>query len=150
MKKTGMNLTDKEWSRPFQNMFDHFLTSDFMTPSSMKSRDVDFNFSPSCEVKEDEKNYYLRVDIPGVNKENINIDYDNKTLTIQAERKEENEGRNDKQYFSEIYYGSYTRSFRLDKAIDEAKVQAKYKDGVLSLELPKLEKESEKLKIKIN
>ena len=149
MKKNSMSLTNRDWSRPFGDVFDQFFTSDMM-PSPMKNREVDFNFSPSCEVKEDEKNYYFRVDIPGVKKEDISVDYENQTLTIQAERHEEKEDKSEKQFFSEIYYGSYSRSFHLDKAIDENKIDAKYKDGVLSLEITKIEKEKERRKIQIN
>lgn len=149
MRKNGMSLTNRNWSRPFGDMFDQFFTSDMM-PTPMKSQEVEFNFSPSCEVKEDEKKYYFRVDIPGVKKDDINIEYENQTLTIQAERREEKEEKSEKQYFSEIHYGSYSRSFHLDKGIDESKIEAKYKDGVLSLEIPKLEKEKERRKIQIN
>ncbi|WP_295900993.1 Hsp20/alpha crystallin family protein [uncultured Bdellovibrio sp.] len=101
---------------------------------------TEFDFSPSCEFSEEEKNYLLKVDLPGVKKENVKVEVDGDRLTIRAERKEEKLDESKeakKRHLSEISYGSYVRSFTLPQPIDEKKVDAKFEDGVLLVNIPK-------------
>ena len=91
------------------------------------------------DVSENDKAYTVKADIPGVKKEDISVNIDGNLVRIDAETKSEKEtrGNGDKVLRSERYYGTVSRSFSLDQDIDASKVQAKYADGVLNLELPK-------------
>ncbi|MEN9833905.1 MAG: hypothetical protein RL011_98 [Pseudomonadota bacterium] len=90
------------------------------------------------DLSEDEKNFFLKADIPGVNKDDIKVSVDGNVVSLSAEikkKREEKEGT--KVIRSERYYGSVSRSFTLDENVDQAAAQAKYEDGVLLLTLPK-------------
>lgn len=90
------------------------------------------------DIKENDKDYTVHAEIPGVNKEDIHVTIDGNQVAISAEvkkAKEEKEG--EKVLRSERYYGKVYRSFTLDHDIDDAAAKAKYADGVLELTLPK-------------
>lgn len=91
------------------------------------------------DVTENDQGYTVKADIPGVKKEDINVRIDGNVVQIDAEAKSEKEtkGNGDKVLRSERYYGTISRTFSLAQDIDDSKVQAKYADGVLKLELPK-------------
>jgi HSP20 family protein len=91
------------------------------------------------DVNENDKAYTVKADIPGVKKEDINVRVDGNVVSIEAEARSEKEtkGNGDKVLRSERYYGTISRTFSLGQDIDAARVQAKYADGVLNLELPK-------------
>jgi HSP20 family protein len=91
------------------------------------------------DVTENDQGYTVKADIPGVKKEDINVRIDGNVVQIDAEVKGEKEtkGNGDKVLRSERYYGTISRTFSLAQDIDDGKVQAKYADGVLNLELPK-------------
>jgi HSP20 family protein len=90
------------------------------------------------DVTEDDKSYTVKAEIPGVNKEDIKISIDGNQVSISAEVKKETEKKEGaKVVHSERYYGQVSRSFTLDKEVDEGTAQAKYADGVLEAVLPK-------------
>jgi HSP20 family protein len=96
-----------------------------------------FEFSPSCEVCEEESFYVAKFDIPGVNKDDIKIHLEGNQLTVSAERKEEKRSDEKKTRYSEISYGSYMRTFSLPAPVDEKKIEAKLDNGVLTVKIPK-------------
>ena len=90
------------------------------------------------DVKSSDGAYTVAAELPGVKKEDIKVDIDGSRVTISAEvKKESEEKKGDEVIRSERYYGALSRTFTLDADIDEAKVDAKYADGVLKLTLPK-------------
>ncbi|MBN8476787.1 Hsp20/alpha crystallin family protein [Sulfuritalea sp.] len=90
------------------------------------------------DVKEQEKNYVVHAEVPGVKKEDIHVAIDGAVVSISAERREEKDVRDGERVLrSERYVGKVSRSFQLAQEIDEAQVTAKYTDGVLELVLPK-------------
>ncbi|MBK9022232.1 MAG: Hsp20/alpha crystallin family protein [Sulfuritalea sp.] len=90
------------------------------------------------DVKEQEKNYMVHAEVPGVKKEDIHVAVDGAVVSISAERREEKDVREGERVLrSERYVGKVSRSFQLAQEIDEAQVSAKYTDGVLELMLPK-------------
>jgi HSP20 family protein len=90
------------------------------------------------DVKEDDKAYHVHAEIPGVNKEDIQVTIDGNTVTISAETKKESEQKEgEKVLRRERHYGRVSRSFALESEVDEASASAKYQDGVLELTLPK-------------
>jgi HSP20 family protein len=90
------------------------------------------------DVKESDKAYTIHAEIPGVKKEDINIDVDGGQLSIRAEVKHEEEKKEgEKLLHSERYYGMVSRSMTLPVEVDAQGAKAEYKDGVLDLTLPK-------------
>ena len=130
---------------PFADMDDLFKGF-FMRPVLMETPP---QMQIKLDLKEDDKAYKVHADIPGVKKEDIQVDIDGNQVSISAEsRMEKEEKKGEKVLRSERYCGKVARSFTLVHEVDEAKAQAKYSDGVLELTLPKKEgKSSKKLAI---
>jgi HSP20 family protein len=105
---------------------------------------------PAMDVTERENEYVIRMDMPGVNREDIDITLAEGVLTVTGEVKRQHEDKvGDRLIREERCYGKLSRSVRLGSHIDEKKVSANYKDGVLELTLPKAEEMKPK-KIAIN
>jgi HSP20 family protein len=90
------------------------------------------------DVHEDDECYTVKADIPGVKRDDIDVHIDGNVVTIAAEVRRDNEEKKDGRVLrSERHYGYASRSFSLASAVDDAKADAKYADGVLQLRLPK-------------
>lgn len=127
----------------FRSFVDNFFTDDFMGGSSVTS------FTPKVDIAETEKAFEVQLHIPGVKKDEINIDLNENQLTISGERKFENE-KTEKNFHSvESYFGSFRRSFQLPDTVNRDKIDANYQDGILIVTLPKDEKKSSKKQISI-
>ena len=94
---------------------------------------------PPVDVVEEPERLVFRAEIPGVSKEDIDIKFENGTLVLRGEKKMEREVEGETAHRVERFYGTFTRSFTLPATIDAGKIQARYKDGVLELVLPKAE-----------
>lgn len=97
------------------------------------------DFIPHCELKETNQEYIARFDVPGVKKNELKIEVDGNRLTVRGERKSEKKETDERHYFAESAYGSFMRTFTLPFRIEEAKVDAHYEDGVLTIKIPKTE-----------
>jgi len=108
-------------------------------------------WNPAVDVKENEGSFVLTADIPGLTKKDVKISINNRVLNLHGERKEEKENDDGKFYYRERHIGSFSRSFQLPETVNEDGIQASFRNGVLSIELPKLEESLPKdLEIKIN
>ncbi len=108
-------------------------------------------FVPSVNTREGEDAYYVEVDLPGIKKEDIDIDVEDNVLTISGERKFSKEEKENDYYRIESQYGKFSRSFSLPEKVDVENIHAESKDGVLEVVVPKLkeaEKKAKKIKIK--
>ncbi len=94
-------------------------------------------WSPLTDISEDNDNYYLHLDIPGVEKGDVKISYSNGNLIIKGERKEEKETKKSEYHRIERSFGKFYRSFTLPEKVKEDKIEAKFKDGSLSIVIPK-------------
>lgn len=128
----------------FDQMIDSFFNDDFMIPSV-------FNNNPfRADMKENEHEYIIEADLPGIKKEAINIEYKNNYLNVSAKKENSTEEKNGNYVRKERRSGEFKRSFYID-GIEENKIDASFKDGVLKIILPKNQKEiNGKRKIKIN
>jgi HSP20 family protein len=97
-------------------------------------------FTPVVNTREADDAYYIEVELPGVKKEDINIDVDDNTLTISGERKIKDEHKDDNFYKVESVYGKFERSFSLPEDADTDKIEASSKNGVLEIKIPKVVK----------
>jgi HSP20 family protein len=110
-----------------------------------------FDWTPSVDVVETAEEFQIKVDLPEVQKENVKVSVDNGTLRLAGERKQEKEEKGKKYHRIERNYGSFLRTFTLPDNVDEAKVRAEFKDGVLDVRLPKTEKAKPKAtEVKVN
>lgn len=98
------------------------------------------DWTPTVDISETDGEYQIKAELPDVKKEDVKVTVEDGVLTIQGERKQEREEKGKRYHRIERSYGSFVRSFSLPDLIDEEKVKAEYKDGVLSLHLPKSEK----------
>lgn len=98
------------------------------------------DWAPSVDISETESEYQIKAEIPDVKKEDVKVTLEDGVLTIQGERKHETEEKGKKYHRIERSYGSFVRTFSLPDVIDDNKVKAEFKDGVLNLHLPKSEK----------
>src|SRR3974390_3769689 len=97
------------------------------------------------DVTEDEKSYFVKAEMPGVKKEDIDVQVEGDTVSLTAEvRREREEKKGETIVHSERYYGKQYRSFSLGQGIDRAKAEAKFENGVLNLTLPKATASGEK------
>lgn len=102
------------------------------------------NLYPPVEVVETKEEYLVKADLPGVNKENIDISLNNNILTIKAERKEVKDENTGTYHHKEISYGSFQKQVSFSSNTDAENIKAKYADGVLELVVPKLDKDKTK------
>ena len=107
-------------------------------------------WNPAVDVKETDHSFLISADIPGLTKKDINIEVSDDVLSITGERTEDKVEDSDLYHYRERSKGAFTRSFHLPESVDEKKISANFKDGILSIELPKtkvIEPKSRKIKI---
>ena len=97
-----------------------------------------FDFSPAVNTREGEDAYYIDVDLPGVKKEDVEIHVEQNILTIKGTRKVKEEAKEEDYYRVESSYGAFARSFTLPEKVDVENIEAKSKNGVLEIVIPKL------------
>jgi len=97
------------------------------------------SLSPRLDVAELKNKYEIKAELPGIDEEDLNLSYEDGLLTISGEKKTENEEKEKGYYLKECSYGSFSRSVRLPENIAEDKIEAKFKKGVLTIDIPKKE-----------
>ena len=95
---------------------------------------------PTVDIAETDAEFQIKGELPEVKKEDVKVSVEDGVLTISGERRHETEEKGKKYHRVERSYGSFVRSFTLPDHVDDARVKAEYKDGVLHLHLPKSEK----------
>lgn len=130
----------KKPNNVFPSIFDEFWKD---WPQATETTD----WVPAANIKEEDARYLVELSAPGYDKNNIKVAVEDDTLTISGEIKLENEEKQDNNYVKrEFRSGNFKRSFNLNGMVNVEKIDAKYKDGILHVELPKLENEVRKLK----
>jgi len=94
-------------------------------------------FVPPVDVYEDEKSIRLKMEVPGIEEKDININLENNLLTVKGERKMESETKEENYHRMERSYGSFARSFTLPNTVDPEDVKASYAKGVLTINMAK-------------
>lgn len=133
-------LTTRFERRPFFDIFDEFdkmLNRDiYTTPTKWE----EYWIKPATEFKELDNSYLFTMEIPGVKKEDINIDLKDRTLKVWGEKKYEETKEVKGSTYTERVFGKFERIFTLPDTGDHDHVQANYKDGILEIVIPKAEK----------
>ena len=131
---------------------DHFKTEidrlfdDFFVRRSFRRDFEEGDWVPAVDISESEKEIIIHAEIPGVDAKDLDITLSGRTLTMKGERKQEQEEKKENYHRIERRYGSFSRSFELPSDVDESRVEAAYKDGVLTVNLPKIKEQSAKRK----
>ena len=106
------------------------------------------NWTPEVSISENDKLYTVTMDMPGVDKKDVNIEVEGSCLTVSGKRDEKNE-KDMSLYYSQTRYGNFSRTFNLPEEIGVEKISAKYKNGTLILTLPKMEKINNSINIPV-
>ena len=96
-------------------------------------------WSPAVDIYETEGEIVVKAELPGMDRKDITLNLENNVLTIRGERRFEKETKEDNYHRIERSYGGFSRSFSIPTSVDEEKIRADYKDGVLKVALPKKE-----------
>ena len=96
------------------------------------------------DIYDRDEKIVINAELPGLEKKDISIDVKDRVLTLKGERAYDNETKDEKYYRRERAFGKFQRSFTLPDGLDPEKIKADYKDGLLSVEIPKSEKEKPK------
>jgi HSP20 family protein len=130
-------LMDDQFGRLVENMFEEML-SPFTQQGALSSWSGEGTISPRLNVSENDKEFEVQAELPGVNKEDVKVAIDRQRVTIEGESKrttEQREGEN--VLYSERSASRFMRSFMLPSEVDDAGAQARMENGVLTLTLPK-------------
>jgi HSP20 family protein len=122
------------------NLFNHFNDDTNRYPGNMRSKAAarqERNWAPAVDIREEENRYLLSADIPGVERENIDITLENGVLTLKGERSGESVTGGNEYRRKERVHGTFMRQFTLPETVDTQNISATVKDGVLDVVIPK-------------
>lgn len=127
-------------------LFSGFLSGDALETSFARGA-----WEPVVDISETPESYLVSAELPGLTKDDVNINYEDGILSIRGEKKQEKEEKRKNYHRVERSFGAFERSFRVPSRVLVDKIEAKFKDGVLHLLLPKAEEARPKeIPIKIN
>jgi HSP20 family protein len=115
-------------------------------PSLLSETWASGKITPRLDVSEDDKGFHVAVELPGMSDKDVAVTVDARVLTIRGEKKEEKEKKDKDVFRRERAYGSFRRTIELPSDVDSAKIEAKFKDGVLTIDLPKTKQAQERVK----
>jgi HSP20 family protein len=107
-------------------------------------RDLGEEWTPAVNIFEKDDNYHVTADLPGLNKDDISVTFEDGTITISGKKESSKEEKDANYYMKETRYGSFSRSFKVPGEVHADEVEATYKDGVLTVILPKSEESATK------
>lgn len=122
------------FQRRMDELFEEFF-SEWGLPSTKE-----LNFYPKIDIKDENDSIVIHADLPGINEKDLDVSITKDSIVIQGEKKHEYEEKKENFYRKERSYGSFKRIIPLPVEVDETKAEAKYKNGVLTITLPKSEK----------
>jgi HSP20 family protein len=120
-----------------QSEFNRLFNSFFDTPTVARRNGVAVRWIPAIDVVENDADYVVRADLPGLSESDVNIEVSNDVLTISGERKSEHEERKAGYHRVERRSGSFRRSLALPEGVDTESIQATFDKGVLEVTVPK-------------
>jgi HSP20 family protein len=146
MKLTKAPPVALDLKQDIDRFFDRFLSGPFLFPAVETGEPV---WSPALDFSESEKEYTVRLEVPAIPRENLDVHLDGLMLTISGHREIRKEGTGEAYFWREREEGRFVRSVRLPLPVDETKVEAICQDGVMTIRLPKIEvKPKNKITIK--
>jgi HSP20 family protein len=134
----NMSTLQDQVNRLFENTFQAGRNESALT-----------SWAPAVDIYETENELVLKADLPDINEKDLDVRVENNMLTIRGERKFEQKVKEDNYLRIERTYGAFSRSFGLPNTVDTEAIKAEYKNGVLTVELPK-RAESKQKQVKVN
>eukprot|EP00027_Filamoeba_sp_ATCC50430_P000945 CAMPEP_0168554936 /NCGR_PEP_ID=MMETSP0413-20121227/8055_1 /TAXON_ID=136452 /ORGANISM="Filamoeba nolandi, Strain NC-AS-23-1" /LENGTH=156 /DNA_ID=CAMNT_0008585729 /DNA_START=32 /DNA_END=498 /DNA_ORIENTATION=+ len=135
-----------------QRQIDELLGA--LSESKGENKEIVGAWKPSCDIKETDKEYVLHAELPGVSKDDINIEVHEGVLTISGEKKKTKKESNEKFHRVERSYGKFVRSMTVPEELSADQIKARYENGVLEVTIPKPPKKEEpkpkRIKIALN
>ncbi len=149
-------MTLVRW-KPTRDLFDlgnemtRFMDNFFNVPGRYTAENEPAVWTPRVDVEEDKNGYTVTAELPGMDKKDIDIDVKDNQLYIKGEKKLEKE-KDDKNYhITERCYGEFARNFTLPENVNQEEINARFKNGVLTVKIPKTEEEKPKeIKVKVD
>ncbi len=125
-------------TNPVYRSISNDLWRDFFNMESTSEKECEYgSHTPAVDISELDNTYQLKIDVPGMKREEIDISVNKGTLTISGERETEEEKEGNTYYRCERFHGNFKRSFHLGEGINEDEIEANLADGVLTINLPK-------------
>lgn len=116
------------------------LFRDFQSPGDFGlSRESEDLWDPACDMNETDNAFVVKLDVPGVKLEDLNLEVEGDRLFVSGERCKETEEEKKGSFYSERSYGEFCRMFTLPEGADTENVEAEYQDGILKIQIPKIE-----------
>ena len=128
-------VSNRPWRSPFDNLFDAFFGDDSRLPVLTGNG----AFAPRIDVKEDDASYEISAELPGLEEKDIEITVADGALVLRGEKGDASEEKEGKYSRQERIYGRFERTFPLPDGVQDDAIKAKFKNGVLTLHLPKRE-----------
>jgi len=126
--------------REMDRLFDDFLTGwGWRTPTTLAEAERWEKFTPQLDISEIDDHIKITAELPGLDREDVNVNLVDDVLTISGEKKKEVEEEGENYYRTERTYGAFERAVRLPSEIDADEVDAVFEKGVLTITLPKTE-----------
>ena len=127
---------------PIRDMFSlshrmNHMFDDFFSPALKTGESSMWDWKPVVDYYDNEDNIVIKAELPGIDKDNIIVDVKGRFLSLKGERSFEDEVEEDRYYRRERAYGKFERVFALPAELDPGKIKADYKDGVLTIDIPK-------------
>ncbi|WP_052464318.1 Hsp20/alpha crystallin family protein [Geoalkalibacter subterraneus] len=134
-----MNRSDlmMELRHEIDRLFAEFIRTHDMGAENLLAESG--NFVPTLDIKENEREVLVTVELPGMDEKNIEATYGEGMLTIRGEKREEKDDRQTQYYHAERHFGSFLRRIPITAEIDDERIEARYRKGVLEIRLPKSE-----------
>ncbi|HUJ79867.1 MAG TPA: Hsp20/alpha crystallin family protein [Nitrospiria bacterium] len=134
---TDLSRMERAMERMADDLFGrHWF--DFNWPDRLRLRELEWR-EPAIEITEEKDELVIKAEIPGIKKEDVQVNLSDHLLTIRGEKKQEREVKEKGYFYSERAYGSFCRSIELPTDVQAGKVHASFKDGLLEVRLPKTE-----------
>jgi len=143
-KPRGYYLED--YMRELRDEMENLFRSTFEPISERETERGELVYTPPVELCERDNKFELKAQLPGIKKEDIDIEVTNESIKIKAETKEEKKEEEENLYRSEFRYGKYMRTIPLPEEVKSNEAEADYKDGVLTISVPKAQKEEKQVK----
>lgn len=140
-----MDLFQQEMNRLFDNFFGDFGLTSLRNRFEPEQAEV----APRLNVSESDREVKVTAELPGMDEKDVSVELEDDILTISGERKEEHEEKNKQWHRLEQSYGSFHRSIQLPAKVDSGKAKARFKKGLLTIDMPKLPEEQNNRK-KVN
>jgi HSP20 family protein len=116
------------------------IFDDFFKPAVYREEDGVWDWTPAVDVTELEDRYELHAEVPGISEKDVHVSVTDNVLTLRGEKKHEKEEKNSRYHRVERSYGGFQRSFTLPSNLKADEIKATFKNGILTIAIPKSEK----------